>query len=83
VTASFVYARIMGTQEHEACGYSGAALSAWAERARTWAAGGAPKDLDPAAPAPSIQAREVFLYVIAGFKPRNPLAALALIDKLA
>jgi len=83
VTASFVYARIMGTQEEDACGYSDAALSAWAERARTWAAGRAPKDLDPEAPAPSVQSREVFLYVIAGFKPRNPLAALALIDKLA
>ena len=26
--------------------------------------------------------RDVFLYVISGFKPRNPAAAMALIDRL-
>ncbi len=35
LTASFVYARIMGTQATEAAGYSGAALEVWADaRAR-------------------------------------------------
>ncbi|NLD70035.1 MAG: DUF72 domain-containing protein [Limnobacter sp.] len=68
VGADFVYARIMGTREDEAAGYPAAALDAWAERARQWASGPA--------------AREVFLYVISGFKARNPAAAMALIDRL-
>ena len=46
VTAPFVYARIMGTEDGEPAGYSAAALDAWAERARRWAAGGAPDDLE-------------------------------------
>ena len=66
--ADFVYARIMGTRDDEAAGYSPAALAAWAARARQWASGPA--------------AREVFLYVISGFKARNPAAAMALIERV-
>lgn len=65
-TAPFVYARIMGTVANRKNGYSESALDAWAMRARTWAAEG----------------REVFLYVISGFKPRNPAAAVALIKRV-
>ncbi len=45
VTAPFVYARIMGTTEGEERGYADAVLDQWASRAKTWAAGGSPKDL--------------------------------------
>jgi uncharacterized protein YecE (DUF72 family) len=65
-TAPFVYARIMGTSEKWKQGYSARDLDAWAQRARAWAAEG----------------REVFLYVISGFKARNPAAAMALIERL-
>jgi uncharacterized protein YecE (DUF72 family) len=82
LTAPFVYARIMGTREAEPHGYSDAELGSWATRARTWAAGDAPADLPVLAPHAKADAREVFLYVISGFKPLNPLAAAALIDKL-
>ncbi|KZE30532.1 DUF72 domain-containing protein [Chelatococcus daeguensis] len=83
VTAPFVYARIMGTSEGENLGYAPAALDAWAERARAWAVGGAPEDLETvtrhvAAP----QGRDVFLYVISGHKVANPAAAMALIERL-
>lgn len=81
VTAPFVYARIMGTSETENTGYTDAALDRWAERARTWAAGGAPADLETLAPPPDPKPRDVFLYVISGFKPRNPLAATALVER--
>ncbi len=81
VTAPFVYARIMGTTEKEG-GYSNAALDLWAERAKTWAAGGAPPDLETLAPAPDDRRREVFLYVISGYKERNPAAAMALVDRV-
>jgi uncharacterized protein YecE (DUF72 family) len=83
VTAPFVYARIMGTAEPEVKGYSSRALDLWAGRAKTWAAGGAPADLETVAPAINEGAgREVFLYVISGFKDRNPAAAMALIDRV-
>lgn len=65
-TAPFVYARIMGTSAKPKKGYSDRQLDAWAERARSWAAEG----------------RDVFLYVISGFKARNPAAAMALIERL-
>jgi uncharacterized protein YecE (DUF72 family) len=81
-TAPFVYGRIMGTTEAEETGYASAALDLWAKRAKTWAAGGAPPDLDTLAPPLKAPARDVFLYVISGFKTRNPVAAMALIERL-
>ena len=84
VTADFVYARIMGTSEAEDLGYSGPALELWADRARTWAAGGAPGGLETVASAPGARSeRDVFLYVISGFKARNPQAAMALVERVA
>ena len=83
VTAPFVYARIMGTTKKEEAGYPDAALDRWAERAKTWAAGGSPQDLKTVAEAsPDARGREVFLYVISGSKERNPAAAMALIERV-
>ena len=83
-TADFTYARIMGTKEEEATGYSEAALDRWSERLQDWSAGKAPEGLRTVAqgkdkPAP----RDVFLYVISGHKVRNPLAAMALRERVA
>jgi uncharacterized protein YecE (DUF72 family) len=80
VTAPFVYARIMGTTEEEPEGYAGDALDLWTERARAWAAGGAPQGLEGGEGGDI--ARDVFLYVISGFKARNPAAAMAMIERL-
>ena len=65
-TAPFVYARIMGTRGNLRKGYPDRDLDAWARRAKSWAAEG----------------REVFLYVISGFKARNPAAAMSLIERV-
>jgi uncharacterized protein YecE (DUF72 family) len=81
-TAPFVYARIMGTEDGEAAGYPPAALDAWVARAKAWAAGGTPDDLEAVTPAAEATPREVFLYVISGAKARNPAAAMALIERL-
>jgi uncharacterized protein YecE (DUF72 family) len=82
VTAPFVYARIMGTAEGEPKGYPPAALDAWAERCRRWAAGEAPGDLATVADHAPAAGRDVFLYVISGAKQLNPAAAMDLIGRL-
>jgi uncharacterized protein YecE (DUF72 family) len=84
ITAPFVYARIMGTKPEEPLGYSSAALDLWAQRARSWAAGKAPDELETVTPAAKTKgaARDVFLYVINGHKVANPAAAQALIQRL-
>jgi uncharacterized protein YecE (DUF72 family) len=82
-TAPFVYARILGTTAAEPLGYSQAALDRWAERARSWAEGQHPRDLDYLEPPTPTAPRDVYLYVISGHKAHNPLAAMALIDKTA
>lgn len=82
VTAPFVYARIMGTKEAEPKGYSGTQLDNWTERARLWAQGDAPGDLELVAPPAEKRPRDVFLYVISGDKVRNPAAAMALIERV-
>lgn len=76
VTADFVYGRLMKTVSSEPTGYTTAALSQWAERARAWASGKEPTDLPRvlAAP-PATQPRDVFLFFISGAKERAPLAA--------
>jgi uncharacterized protein YecE (DUF72 family) len=82
ITAPFVYARIMGTSETEEAGYPPAALDAWAERARVLASGKVPTDLEGVGDTATAEPRDVFLYVISGAKPRNPTAAMALIERV-
>jgi uncharacterized protein YecE (DUF72 family) len=83
-TAPFVYARIMGTRAAETAGYSDASLDLWAARARAWASGSAPGDLEYVEPHQgNDQPRDVYLYVISGHKVHNPAAAMSLIRRLA
>jgi len=84
VTAPFVYARIMGTQQDEALGYSKKTLDRWAEAAKAWARGETPPALKDTlvAPAAKAEPRDVFLFVISGHKVRNPAAAMALIERV-
>jgi uncharacterized protein YecE (DUF72 family) len=83
-TAPFIYARIMGAKEGNPTGYTPEALDAWAARARQWAAGEPADGLDLTAPdSPAEKTpRDVFLYVISGFKAHNPAAAKALIERV-
>lgn len=85
ITASFVYVRLQCASEAEETGYRGAELDQWAARTKTWAQGGAPDA--PATIAKPLarqgRARDVFVYMINGFKPKAPSAALALIARLA
>jgi uncharacterized protein YecE (DUF72 family) len=84
LTAPFVYARIMGTAASRRFGYDKAGLELWAARAKRWAEGGAPNDLERlCANAPRRAARDVFLFFIRGAKVKNPAAAMALIERLS
>ena len=82
-TAPFVYARIMGTTEGAPLGYAEKDLDRWVDRARLLASGRVPEDLAQIGKAPAAKAdRDVFLYVISGFKARDPAAAMAMIQRL-
>ena len=83
LTGNIVYARLMMSDAALATGYAEAALDAWAERARRWAAGETPEDLPAleAPPAP-VRSREVFVYFINGAKEKAPAAAMALLARL-
>jgi uncharacterized protein YecE (DUF72 family) len=84
VTADFVYARLMRARGEVPTGYPPAELQRWAERARTWAAGGDPADLPRIGPTPAAAGpRDVFVFFISAAKERNPAAAMALIAALA
>jgi uncharacterized protein YecE (DUF72 family) len=84
VTAPFVYARIMGTSDASERGYDDDALDLWTARMQTWASGGQPAGLETVAKLGTAgkSPRDVFLYVISGFKERNPAAGIALIERL-
>lgn len=83
LTGDFVYARLMLSEAGLATGYADAALDAWTERARVWAAGGAPDDLPSLEEPEKIAApRDVFIYFINGAKERAPAAAMALLSRL-
>lgn len=81
-TADFVYLRLMGTREDIEKGYSETELDAWAGRLKTFAAGGVPDDLPTYGAKPEKKPRDVFAYIIAGAKHKNPAAAQALIGRL-
>ena len=85
VTASFVYARLQRASEKIETGYAPKALDEWTKRARLWAGGDIPSDLAVIAPPEKSppKSRDVFIYMINGFKPKAPAAAMALIAKLA
>jgi uncharacterized protein YecE (DUF72 family) len=82
-TADFIYARLQNASEDEKIGYPESTLDDWRRRSETWAKGGVPDDLKRIAPAlDKTSARDVFLYMINGFKPKAPFAAMALIERL-
>ncbi len=85
ITASFAYLRLQRSAREAETGYSREALDAWAGRARVFSDGGIPNDLESiGAPEQGDRPRprDVFIYLINGFKPKAPAAAMALIERL-
>jgi uncharacterized protein YecE (DUF72 family) len=83
ITGDFTYARLQKGDEKLKAGYPPKALDAWAERAKTWASGGAPKDLPLIDKAPKKEPRDAFIYFIHEAKVRAPAAAMALIERVS
>ena len=66
VTSDMVYVRLHGDQELYVSGYSGEALTMWAERIREWTAAG----------------HDVFAYFDNDVKVRAPYDAIQLLERL-
>ncbi|AVO47679.1 DUF72 domain-containing protein [Phreatobacter cathodiphilus] len=83
-TADFVYVRLQCAREEEPAGYPPQVLDTWARHAGVWTAGGMPEDLPRIDPKRRVNKtpRDVFVFMINGFKPKAPFAAMALIERL-
>ena len=85
LTGDFVYMRLQTASAEHALGYSEDELDRVAADAKAWAAGEAPVGTLSYVDDPTRSAgtpRDVFIYMIAGEKVRNPAAAMALIERL-
>jgi uncharacterized protein YecE (DUF72 family) len=82
VTSDFVYVRLHGGEELYVSGYGDEALEQWADKVRTWRAGGTPADGHTLAPPAPVREREVFVYFDNDVKVRAPFDAKALAEKL-
>jgi uncharacterized protein YecE (DUF72 family) len=83
-TADFLYLRLHGSEELYVSGYSAAALSRWARRIASWAAGRMPKDAVLVGPKPAATGtpRDVYVYFDNDAKVRAPFDAIALATRL-
>lgn len=84
VAGDTVYVRLQTGSDELPAAYPSEVLDQWAARFKTWAAGGAPDDLDlvdPQHPAERTP-RQVLAFVIHEGKIRAPAAAEALIQRL-
>jgi uncharacterized protein YecE (DUF72 family) len=84
VTGDFVYLRLQtGSDDNHDC-YTPKALDEWVERAKTFAAGGVPADLDRADPSTEapVKPRDVFVYFITEGKVRAPFGAMAFMKRI-
>lgn len=85
LTADFVYVRLQTASAEHRLGYGDDELDRTAAMAKAWASGKAPAGSLAYVDDPKTSAgaqRDVFIYMIAGEKVRNPAAAMALIERL-
>ena len=83
ITADFVYVRLHGDKKLYQSGYSDRALDRWAERLRTWQAGGVSDGMTIAGTRLPRRARDVYCYFDnTDVKLRAPVDAQTLMRKL-
>ena len=82
VTADLVYARLQTGSDDVPTAYPPGTLDLWADRFKTYAAGGRPADLSAISDtAADKRPRDVYAFVIHEGKVRAPAAAMALIER--
>ena len=84
ITGDFIYARLQTGSDEVETAYPPKVLDQWADRFKTWAAGGEPADLPRADPThtPAKTPRDVFAFIIHEGKIRAPHGAEALIKRV-
>ncbi len=86
ITADFIYARLHGSEELYASGYTEASLDNWARRFRAWSKGSEPRDAKRVAgkapPRLSGKPRDIFVYFDNDKKVRAPFDAMGLARRL-
>lgn len=83
ITADFVYARLHGSEQLYASGYSDTALDDWAHWFRSWSRSQSPRDVDRvSATKARVKVKDIFVYFDNDVKVRAPFDALKLAGRL-
>lgn len=83
ITADFVYARLHGSEQLYASGYSDAALDDWARWFRSWSQSRSPREVDRvSATKARTKVKDIFVYFDNDMKVRAPFDAMKLAERL-
>lgn len=83
ITADFVYARLHGSEQLYASGYSDSALDDWARWFRSWSRSQSPREVDRLSSAKSrVKVRDLFVYFDNDMKVKAPFDAMKLAKRL-
>lgn len=83
ITADFVYARLHGSEQLYASGYSDAALDDWARWFRSWSKSQSPREVDRvSATKARVKVKDIFVYFDNDMKVRAPFDAMKLAKRL-
>jgi uncharacterized protein YecE (DUF72 family) len=83
ITADFVYARLHGSEQLYASGYSDDALDDWARWFRSWNRSQSPRGVDRLSAAKArVKVKDIFVYFDNDMKVRAPFDALKLAQRL-
>lgn len=83
ITADFVYARLHGSEQLYASGYSDKALADWARWFRSWSKSSVPRDIDRLSDEKArTKVKDIFVYFDNDIKVRAPFDAKVLAKRL-
>lgn len=83
ITADFVYARLHGSEQLYASGYSEAALDGWARWFRSWSKSAVPREIDRLSDQKTrMKVKDIFVYFDNDMKVRAPFDAKSLAKRL-
>jgi uncharacterized protein YecE (DUF72 family) len=83
ITADFVYARLHGSEQLYASGYSDSALDDWTRWFRSWSKSRSPREVDRLSSAKSrVKVRDIFVYFDNDMKVKAPFDAMKLAKRL-